>query len=92
MSVRLLLADDHDLIRQGLKAFGTEVLQVVCEASDGQEALRLAAKDRPDVALISCMPFEKSAGDPFILARTLPIYPKRMTWPILFLGVSSAAV
>jgi DNA-binding NarL/FixJ family response regulator len=53
MSVRLLLADDHDLVRQGLKALlERQGFQVVCEASDGQEALRLAAKDKPDVAIM----------------------------------------
>jgi two-component system response regulator NreC len=53
MSVRLLLADDHDLVRQGLKALlERQGFQVVCEASDGQEALRLASKDKPDVAIM----------------------------------------
>ena len=53
MSVRLLLADDHDLVRQGLKALlERQGFQVVGEASNGQEALRLAAKDKPDVAII----------------------------------------
>ncbi len=53
MPTRVLLADDHALIRQGLKALlETQGFQVVCEASDGQEALRLAAKDKPDVAII----------------------------------------
>ena len=50
---RLLLADDHALVRQGLKAFlERQGFQVVCEASDGQEALRAAAKSQPDVAII----------------------------------------
>src|SRR5260370_10117230 len=53
MPTRILLADDHALIRQGLKALlEKRGFQVVGEASDGQEALRLAAKDKPDVAII----------------------------------------
>jgi len=53
MAVRLLLVDDHDLVRQGLKALlEKQGFQVVCEASNGQEALRLAAKDKPDVAIM----------------------------------------
>jgi DNA-binding NarL/FixJ family response regulator len=53
MPTRLLLADDHALIRQGLKAFlERQGFQVVCEASDGQEALRTAEKNQPDVAII----------------------------------------
>jgi two-component system response regulator NreC len=53
MPVRLLLADDHDLVRQGLKALlERQGFQVVCEASNGQEALRLATQNKPDVAII----------------------------------------
>jgi len=53
MPTRVLLADDHALIRQGLKAFlEKQGFQVVCEASDGQEALRSTEKIQPDVAII----------------------------------------
>jgi len=53
MRTRILLADDHDLVRQGIKTLlERQGFQVVCEASDGQEALRLAAKDKPDVAIM----------------------------------------
>jgi two-component system, NarL family, response regulator NreC len=53
MPTRLLLADDHALVRQGLMAFlERQGFQVVGEASDGQEALRLAAKAQPDIAVL----------------------------------------
>jgi len=53
MSIRLLLADDHALVRQGLKAFlERQEFQVVSDASDGQEALRMAAKTQPDIAIL----------------------------------------
>jgi two-component system response regulator NreC len=53
MPTRVLLADDHALIRQGLKAFlEKQGFQVVGEASDGQEALRSVEKTQPDVAII----------------------------------------
>lgn len=53
MPTRLLLADDHTLVRQGLVTFlERQGFQVVGEASDGQEALRLAAKTQPDVAIL----------------------------------------
>lgn len=53
MTTRLLLADDHALVRQGLKAFlERQGFQVACEASNGQEALHMAAKARPDVAIL----------------------------------------
>jgi DNA-binding NarL/FixJ family response regulator len=53
MPTRVLLADDHALVRQGLKAFlERQGFQVVSEASDGQEALRRAEETRPDVAIL----------------------------------------
>lgn len=53
MTTRLLLADDHALVRQGLKAFlERQGFQVACEASNGQEALQMAEKARPDVAIL----------------------------------------
>lgn len=53
MRTRLLLADDHALIRQGIKELlQKQGFQVVCEASNGQEALRIAEKVQPDVAIV----------------------------------------
>ncbi|HKV60730.1 MAG TPA: response regulator transcription factor [Candidatus Acidoferrum sp.] len=53
MTTRVLLADDHALIRQALKALlETRGFQVVCEAADGQEVLRSVEKTQPDIAII----------------------------------------
>lgn len=53
MPTRVLLADDHALIRQGLKALlEKQGFCVVGEASDGQEAVRTVEKAQPDVAII----------------------------------------
>ena len=53
MPIRVLLADDHALIREGLKALlEKQGIQVVTEASDGQEAVRLGEKTQPDVAIL----------------------------------------
>lgn len=53
MRIRILLADDHVMIRQGLRAIiEREDLEVVGEASDGQEAVRLAQQQHPDVAVL----------------------------------------
>lgn len=52
--IRVLLADDHSIVRAGLRRILEEGgdIEVVAEASDGQEALRLAGETRPDVAVI----------------------------------------
>lgn len=53
MPIRILLADDHALIRQGLRALlEKQGYQIVSEASDGQEALRAAMEAKPDVAIV----------------------------------------
>jgi DNA-binding NarL/FixJ family response regulator len=53
MTIRVVLADDHQLVRQSLKALlEREGFQVAAEASDGQEALRLVPNVCPDVAIL----------------------------------------
>jgi len=53
MAIRILVADDHALVRQGLKTLlEKKDLQVVCEASNGQEALHLAQKNTPELAIL----------------------------------------
>ena len=53
MPIRVVLADDHALVRQGVKSLlEKEGMQVLAEASDGQEAVRHVEKLNPDVAVI----------------------------------------
>jgi DNA-binding NarL/FixJ family response regulator len=53
MPLRILLADDHQIVRDGLKALlAREGLDVIGEAADGQEAVRLAFALAPDVVVI----------------------------------------
>ena len=53
MSPRLLLVDDHKLLRQGLRRAVEEAgFDVVGEAGDGEEAVRLAVELRPDLVLM----------------------------------------
>jgi DNA-binding NarL/FixJ family response regulator len=53
-SVRILLADDHTVVRQGLRKVLEERddWEVVGEAGDGREAVRLAEEHKPDVAIM----------------------------------------
>lgn len=59
MPIRILLADDHLVVRQGLKALLEQRgFIVVGEASDGQEAIRLCRELTPEVAVFDLgMPF-----------------------------------
>jgi DNA-binding NarL/FixJ family response regulator len=52
--LRILLADDHTIVRQGLRRVLEEQThwRVVAEAGDGREAVRLAEEHKPDVAII----------------------------------------
>lgn len=51
--IRIVIADDHTLFRKGLKALlqNSDDIQVIGEAGDGYEALRLAKEMQPDIAL-----------------------------------------
>jgi DNA-binding NarL/FixJ family response regulator len=52
--LRLLLADDHTLVRAGLRALldGMDGVTVVAEADNGEQAVALALEHTPDVALL----------------------------------------
>src|SRR5512138_2427591 len=52
--IQVLLADDHTLVRAGFRALLQSLpgIQVVGEASDGHEALRLTAEHQPNVVLM----------------------------------------
>lgn len=53
MPLRILLADDHQIVRDGLKALlAREGLEVVGEAADGHATVRLASTLSPDVVVI----------------------------------------
>jgi two-component system, NarL family, response regulator LiaR len=57
MAVRILITDDHGVVRQGLRMFLSldPELEVVGEAENGQEALTMARELRPDVVLMDLL-------------------------------------
>jgi two-component system response regulator NreC len=53
MPIRVILADDHHIVRQGLRlVLEKERIQVLGEASDGLEAIRLIEELHPDIAVL----------------------------------------
>lgn len=53
MPTRIVLADDHALVRQGLRTLlEKQGFEIVGETSDGQETIRSVKKNQPDVAII----------------------------------------
>jgi len=54
MSIRIILADDHRIVREGLRSLleGQPDMEVVAEAEDGQEAVQLVRELVPDVVIM----------------------------------------
>ena len=74
MPIRVVLADDHILVRQGVRALlEREGIVVVGEASDGQEAQRLVQHEDPDAAVLDIsMPRFNGLDAALGLSRTNP--------------------
>lgn len=53
-SIRILLADDHTMVRDGLRALlaGQQGIEIVAEAADGRECIQLAEEHAPDVVMM----------------------------------------
>uniref|UniRef100_UPI0040279B7B response regulator n=1 Tax=Lachnospira sp. TaxID=2049031 RepID=UPI0040279B7B len=54
MAIRVFLADDHMMVREGLKQLLelSDKIEVIGEAGDGYECLNLVNKTNPDVVLL----------------------------------------
>lgn len=74
-SISIVLADDHTLIRQGLRALleGEPDITVVGDAADGCEAVRLVKKLRPDVVVMDvAMPTMNGLGATLQIRKACP--------------------
>jgi DNA-binding NarL/FixJ family response regulator len=77
--IRVLLADDHTLFRQGLAGildvYGD--LEIIAQVPNDEDALRLAQQEKPDVVLMQVqMPFERSKESLLKMRRISPTAPK----------------
>jgi DNA-binding NarL/FixJ family response regulator len=74
MPIRILLADDHVMFRQGLRVLLEQAgMIVIGEASDGREALRLVREHTPDVAALDiAMPHLNGLETARRLRETVP--------------------
>lgn len=72
-STKILIADDHEVVRQGLKAILSEHsdLEVVAEASNGNEVLKLVQKNKVDIVLLDFDMPEKNGLDTLIELKSM---------------------
>ena len=73
--IRIMLADDHALVRRGVRLIldNEADLSVVAEAADGAEAIELARTHRPDLAILDiAMPLRTGLQAAREISRMLP--------------------
>ena len=75
MTTRVMIADDHSVVRQGLRMFlsSDPELEIIGEARDGAEAVRLARQLQPDVVLMDLlMPVMDGIAATAAIRREMP--------------------
>lgn len=72
-SIRVILADDHAVVRAGIRQFLEQAggIEVIAEAGDGQEAITLIEQQKPDVAVLDIQMPKKSGIEVVRWARGL---------------------
>ena len=74
--IKILIADDHAVVREGTRQILEQEadMEVVAEAADGEEAVKLAGSAKPDVAIIDiAMPKWMALKPPGRLRRFIPL-------------------
>ena len=74
--IRVAVVDDHEIVRQGLRAAlkGEADMEVVADAGNGDGAVRIARQERPDVMLLDVRLQE--IDGPTVCTRVLAVAPK----------------
>lgn len=73
--IRVLIADDHALVREGLRKLLelSDNIEILCEVGDGQGAINIARKDKPDVILMDVnMPGTNGIIATRVIKREMP--------------------
>lgn len=75
--IRLIIADDHAVVREGLVALLEEEadLEVIGQAGNGTEAVALVRQHRPDIALLDITLFSPCTKKPSSLKPCVPVPP-----------------
>lgn len=86
--IKVMLVDDHSIVRAGLRRIieETEDIEVITEASNGREAIRLAHQHPPDIAIIDISMPDLDGLE--VTGRLLTDYPRL---PILILTMYEEA-
>lgn len=72
MTIRIIIVDDHEIVREGLRALflGQRDFEVVAEAGNGEEAEAACRKHRPDVALLDLRMPKVGGSDAIVMVKS----------------------
>ncbi|MDD3364547.1 MAG: response regulator transcription factor [Syntrophomonas sp.] len=73
--IRILIADDHTMVREGLRKLlqTDESLEIIAEVGDGQGAINVARKEKPDIILMDInMPGTNGLAATLIIKKEMP--------------------